>query len=179
MKIGDLRGWVIGVWVGIFLAAGPLTEGFAKEKNDWDVLKKPSPERIAYLKKLKQENPDEFNKLMSERKKKIDEQMKELKKKDPQKYQEIMRNMQQRQNAELKRLRQENPEQFYKIMENKRQGLLELEKNDPKKFEELIKANPKLKERLKNRWDRPSEDPGLHTGDKLGVRDHGEGSVSI
>lgn len=179
MKIGNLKGWAIGLWVGIFLVAGPLAEGFAEQKNEWDVLKQPSPERIAYLKKLKQENPEEFQKVINERKKKIKEKMKELKEKDPQKYQEIMRNMQQRQNVELKRLRQENPEQFYKIMENKRQRLLELKKNDPKKFEELIKANPELKDRLKHRWDLPNDNPGLHLGDKLGVKDHEEGSVSI
>ena len=75
-------------------------------------------DRIAKWKQLKQEHPEEFAKLVSERKQKIKEKLQDLKAKNPEKYNEFKKKIQHNRIEHLRKMHQENPERFNEFMKN-------------------------------------------------------------
>ena len=155
-------------------------------------------ERIEQLKKLKQENPEEFQRVVSQRKEKIKERLKDLKEKDPERFEEVKTRMIDHRREKLRRLRREDPEKFHEIMENRAEKLKELKEKNPERYREFIKNHPGVADRLENRRDHREDvrdrredvrdrhedyrdrredrnDRGYHKGYEQGVRDHGAG----
>ena len=134
---------------------------------------KTAPDRqakIEALKKLKAENPEEFKRVVKERKEKLKAKLEELKAKDPEKYKEVTQRMRERRREHLEKLREENPEKFREIMQKKAERLKELKEKDPARYAEFMKNHPKVADRLQNHHNR-----GIHRGEALGVRDYGKG----
>ncbi len=86
-------------------------------------------DRLAYWKKLKQENPDEFKRLAEGRKTEMKQRLQEWKAKNPEKFEEFKRRRQQHRLGKLGRLEKENPQ----------------------KFQEFLQKHPRLTERWKDR----------------------------
>ena len=126
--------------------------------------------KIEALKKLKTEHPEEFRRVVKERKEKVKEKLQELKEKDPEKYKEVTERMRERRKERLERLRQENPEKFREKMKEKAEKLNELKEKDPARYAEFMKNHPKLSEKIEKH---EAKGHGYHRGDNLGVRDHG------
>src|SRR3989338_5706781 len=76
-------------------------------------------EKVEALKKLKTENPEEFQRLVRERKEKVKEKLQDLKEKDPEKFKEVTEKMRERRREKLQKMRQEDTENFREIMQNR------------------------------------------------------------
>lgn len=111
----------------------------------------PEPQKVNHklqeLKKLKQENPQEFERLVQERKQKMKEKLKELKEKDPKKFQQVTEKIRGNRRQYLKKLREENPEKFHQIMQKKMQKLEDMKQSDPEKYQRFIDNHPRLARR--------------------------------
>ena len=145
-------------------------------------------ERVAYLKKLKEENPEAFKQAVQERKEKVKERLRDLKEKNPEKFQQVKQRLGERRREELRRLKQENPEKFRQMMENRREKVRQWKKNNPERFEQFLKKHPKAAERTADRHE-VGQDNRETRGDRQGrrgdvrhlhhnngVRDHGAGT---
>ncbi len=123
--------------------------------------------KIEALKKLKAENPEEFARVVKERKDKIKQKLQELKEKDPEKYKEVTEKIRERRRERLERLHQENPEKFRETMREKAEKLRELKEKDPARYVEFMKNHPRLAERAARRGKR-GEDSGIgrHQGER-------------
>ncbi len=108
-------------------------------------------QRIEALKKLKAENPEEFARVVKERKEKLKARLQDLKQKDPEKFKEVTRKMRERRKERLQKLRQENPEKFREIMRKKAEKLEDLKEKNPEKYQQFMKNHPRLAERMEHR----------------------------
>ena len=148
--------------VGLF-SGFPAGSAFAGEgtTSEWDATFKNlgHQEKVAYLKKLKAENPEEFRELMDERKAKIKEKMAELKEKDPEKFEQFKRKLVHKRRERLERLRTEDPERFQEVMQNKIAKLKELKEQNPERYNEILKKHPHLEERFQKYADHPHDYP--------------------
>ena len=122
-------------------------------------------ERIAKWKQLKEQNPEEFKRLIQERKEHLKTRLKELKEKDPQKYEEIKKRMYEHRVQYLRKLRQENPEKYQQIVERRWEKLGELKTKNPERFKEFMDKHPKVAERWEYR-----QQHGIKPGVKPGLR---------
>ncbi len=170
--------WIVGLCAFTLLSGVGVFRAFAEDTTAQGNA--PTGDRyerrqakIEELKKLKQENPAEFERLMKERKEKMKTKLADLKEKDPKKYQELKEKMAHRRKEELKRLRQEDPKKYQEIMERKEKKLEELKKTDPARYDQVMKNHPHLAERLQHR--EGGYDEGHPRGEYQGVRDHGQG----
>ena len=104
--------------------------------------------KVEALKKLKAENPEEFQRLVKERKEKVKEKLQNLKEKDPEKFKEVTEKIRKRRKEHLQRLREENPEKFREVMQNKMKKLEELKESNPERYEQFLKNHPKAAEKM-------------------------------
>ena len=133
-------------------------------------------ERIAKWKQLKEQNPEEFKRLIQERKEHLKARLKELKEKDPQKYEEVKKRMYEHRVQYLRKLRQENPEKYREIVQQRWQKLQELQTKDPERFKEFMQKHPRLAQRWDERQHRNEMNPkgqGLRPGQgpKMGPKE--------
>lgn len=130
--------------------------------------------RIAKWKQLKQENPEEFRRLVQERKEHLKARLRELKEKDPQKYEEMRKRMYHHRVQYLRKLRKENPEKYQEIVERRWGKLEEMKTGDPERFKEFMEKHPRVAERWEDRRDRfeahqrevMEKGKGVHLGQK-------------
>ncbi len=169
--------WIVGLCAFTLLSGGGAYRAFAEDTTAQENA--PTGDRyekrqakIEELKKLKQENPAEFERVMKERKEKMRAKLADLKEKDPQKYQEVKERMAHRRKEELTRLKREDPKKFQEIMARKEKKLEDLKKTDPARYAEVLKNHPHLAERLEHREGGHEK---WHRGEYRGVRDHGQG----
>ena len=124
-----------------------------------DVVKAPAKtappqsvqDRIAKWKQLKEQNPEEFRRLVQERKEHLKTRLKELKEKDPQKYEELRKRMYQHRVQYLRKLRRENPEKYREIVERRWQKLDEMKTKNPERFKEFMEKHPRVAQRWEER----------------------------
>ncbi len=167
-----IKKFAIGFISACLLVTLAQGAGFAEEKgpfSDEGWGRMDHKEKIAELKKLKAENPAEFERVVKERKEKLREKLKELKEKDPQKYQELKERMIRHRRAYLQQLRKEDPEKFQEIMRDRMAKLEELKTKDPERYNEILKDHPRLEQRLKDNANNPQ---GM--GDKGRRKFHGD-----
>ena len=74
-------------------------------------------DRVAYWKKLKQENPDEFKRLAEARKTEMKQRLQEWKVKNPEKFEAFRQQRQRHQFGKLNRLERENPAKFQEFLQ--------------------------------------------------------------
>lgn len=108
----------------------------------------PNRQKVEALKRLKEENPEEFQRVVKARKAAIKQKLKELKEKDPQKFQEVKQRVIRQRRERLERLRKENPEKFRQIMQKKRQRFEQMKQTNPEQYERYMQKHPKLAARL-------------------------------
>lgn len=101
-------------------------------------------QRVLELQRLKEENPQEFNRVVGERKARIKAYLRELKEKDPEKFEQMKSQFKHRRIERWKKLRQEDPEAFQRLMEKRHAQLLELRRTDPEKYEKIVRKHPRL-----------------------------------
>jgi len=124
--------------VGVLLGMGVL------QATGWAYEEEAVHKRVLELQKLKEENPEEFQRIVGERKSRIKSRLRELKARDPEKFEEMKTQFKHRRMEHLKRLREEDPEQFQQLMEERRSQLLELQRTDPERYEMILRKHPRL-----------------------------------
>jgi len=133
----------------IFLIAmGVVSPVLASETVLPDASTTPEPQNVSRkleeLKKLKQQDPATFDRMIRERKRSMKTKLNELKEKDPQKFQELKEKIRKNRQQYLKKLRKENPQKFQELMQTKMQKLEALKQSNPEKYKRLIKNQPQL-----------------------------------
>ncbi|MDD5730564.1 MAG: hypothetical protein PHN57_05505 [Candidatus Omnitrophica bacterium] len=118
------------------------------------------------LLKLKQENPEKFNELVSKKREQVRQRLEQIKQNDPEKYQKILDGVKQKRQERLEKLKNENPDKYNQVMERtqKLQELRNLRKEDPEKFKEYLDNHPGLKQRLEDLQKRRQEVPQANNG---------------
>jgi len=103
----------------------------------------PSPvhQEIERLKKLKDEDPDAFQREVQERKTQLRERLSQLKEKNPEAYQQVRGQMQEHQFQRLQHLREQDPNRFQQVAEQRRQQL-------EQRFDRLKATNPERYQNL-------------------------------
>ena len=103
---------------------------------------KPPQEEIERLQRLKKENPEEFRRVVQERREKLQERLAYLKEHDPEAYKRTMAELAKRRMNRLMELKKNNPEEYKRVMaqqkERMEQRREELRKKDPKAYQELM-----------------------------------------
>lgn len=107
-------------------------------------------EKIAKWKQLKEENPEEFRRLIQERKQHLKERLQDLKEKDPEKFEEVKKRMFEHRKEYLQNLRRENPDKYQEVVRRRWQKLDEFKTQNPERFKEFMDKHPRVAER----WDK-------------------------
>ncbi len=123
-------------------------------------------EKIAKWKKLKAENPEEFRRLIEERKQHLKEKLQELKEKDPQKFEEVKQRMFQQRAEHMRRLQKEDPQKYHEIVQQRWQKVEEFKTKNPERFKEFMDKHPRVAERWDKREQRHRNDRGPNFGKK-------------
>lgn len=114
--------------------------------------------------RLKAENPEEFRKVIKEKKEQIKQRLAELKQADPEKYQRVVKRLKQKCRARLTRLKQQNPQRFKEVITMRQQlfnqHLEELKAQDPGKYQRLMECRKSLQEFKKLKRGNPSKCKG-------------------
>ena len=143
------------LFAGFIAIAAGLVPALAEESPQTDTDKAiqnlSRRDKIAELKKLKEEDPAEFERVVRERKQKVKAELMELKEKDPQEFEEMKKKIGGHRKNYLKKLSYQDPEKFDQIMRNKAARLKELRTEDPERFEEILRNHPHLRERFEGR----------------------------
>lgn len=131
--------------LGTFQARAEDTDGLSDEQMQ---------EKIAKWKKLKEENPEEFRRLIQARKQHLKQRLQELKEKDPQKFEQVRQKMFERRKERLRHLKREDPEKYRQVMQHRWQKLDEFKEKNPERFQQFMKKHPQVAERLEKREQR-------------------------
>ena len=166
---------IFGCLVGLGVSRG-WAEDAAKVPAKPAVPPQNVQDRIAKWKQLKEQNPEEFKRLIQERKEHLKSRLRELKEKDPKKYEEVKKRMYEHRVQYLRRLRQENPEKYREIVQRRWQKLEELKTKNPERFKEFMDKHPRIGQRWEERQHRIEMNPkgkGLlpGAGPKMGPKE--------
>jgi len=118
------------------------------EHKGWEQLKHKGWTKEEWL-KLKENNPEEFKKLLQQRLGDIRQRLEQLKKSDPAKYQRIMQHIRQRRIVALRKLQKANPDKFKEILEKRKdvfqEKLEKLKADNPEKYRKVMERIENLK----------------------------------
>jgi len=125
------------------------------------------PEEVERLRRLKQENPEAFQRLLEERQARLQQ----LKERNPEAYQRALAAFQERRKHRLQELRARDPEAFHRWVRAHQELLAarleNLKARDPDKYAQVMKRHPRFAETLQPRHEQAR--------DRLeDVRDHRE-----
>ena len=148
----------VAVVMVLAFSSGFSMTAYAEETNDRQTRRE---NKIAEMKKLKQENPEAFQKAVQEKKAKLKERLQNLKENDPQKYEQVKERIQHNRKEKLEKLREENPEKFKEVMQNRKEKIQDWKQNNPEKYQKFLENHPKA--------------GGADQKVNQGVRDHGQG----
>jgi len=102
----------------------------------------PVVEEAQRLRRLKQEDPEQFRRVVQGKKAKLRERLAHLKETDPEAYRRAMARLRERREHRLAWLREHRPEAYRRLMAQRRQRLEgrleELRTRDPQRYEELV-----------------------------------------
>ena len=144
VKIGmALLSFTFGVMMVCSFAA-------AKSKNAPAASADEVRQKVVELKKLEKENPQEYKRIIEQRKEEMRQKLELLKQQDPAKYEEIRRRMVEAQKERLKSIRENDPDRFRQIVNDQLTKLKDLQARDPKRYAEVLKNNPSLARQLEN-----------------------------
>jgi hypothetical protein len=105
---------------------------------------------LAELKKLKQENPEEFNRIIQDRKAALKERLQEFKEKHPEKFDALKKRYLHDRWSHLRSLRRRDPEKFQSLMQQRMEKLDEWRAKHPEHYAKFIEKHPRLAERMKH-----------------------------
>ena len=119
----------------------------------------PIGEEIQRLQQLRRDNPEEFRRIIKEKKEQLRRRMARLKETDAEAYQAMVSRLRQRREQQLERLKARDPEQYRQQVERRRehleQRLSQLRQSDPQRYEQLVQQRRQWRrqslERLKER----------------------------
>lgn len=134
-------------------------------KEDLLQLKKEDPEKFqevvrqirkrieGRLERLKQADPEKYNKVMQSIRQRQSQNLARLRKEDPEKFKEIIRNKQESIRQRLEKMKTENPQEYQRTVQRIKQiqGLRRLRRENPAAFNRFLKNHPVIQRRL-NRY---------------------------
>jgi len=129
--IAGLTGSVLFVKEGVASGSGEMSPAFQ--------------ERLAAWHKLREENPEAFQKFIGQRKNQIQGRLRHLRETDPEQFQQAKQNLMQHERQNLRRLQARNPEQFKEFMQRKMQRI---EQRNPEQFQRFLENHPRMKSHL-------------------------------
>ena len=141
----------VSLFVGAFFACLGSPALWAEDASRLPQGSKPPQkvqEKMAKLKELKQNNPQEFERVVGERKAKIKEKLATLKEENPQKFQEVREHIRHRRREHLQNLKEKNPEKFEELMKKRSDKLQELKTRNPEHYQQFLETHPGLKENM-------------------------------
>ena len=110
----------------------------------------PVAEEVQRLRKLRDENPEVFQKEIQERKAQLRQRLSDLKERDPKAFQRAKGRLLEQRQHRLEELRQTDPERFREEMEQRRsrvqERLEDLKSNHPERYEELMRRRDEWRE---------------------------------
>ena len=114
-------------------------------KEGWDERDMPPGLRrkAGELRRLRKENPEEYQQLVKKRKQNLRKRLHKLRREDPEKFKEVVNNRRERVRNRLERLRREDPERFKETISQRKKLLRErlerIKKEDPERYERIMK----------------------------------------
>lgn len=113
------------------------------------------------LLKLKQDDPERFNALVGEWKKKIYKQLMFIKQTDPQRYNRIVQSLTRKRLQNLVKLRKDDPEKFKGLIKSKheaiKQRLERMKYDNPEQYQRVVNYAGKLRQLNRMRKENPEE----------------------
>lgn len=111
-------------------------------------LQPPASETLSRLQRLKQENPQEFQRLVQERKNQIKSKAQEFRQKNPEKFESFRKQVSENRIQRLRKMKRENPEGFQRDMQGRAQRFEKMKQENPERFQKFIEKHPRFNERL-------------------------------
>lgn len=110
--------------------------------------KPPASETLERLRRLKQENPQEFQRLIQERKTQIKSKVQEFQQKNPEKFEGFRKQVSENRMHRLRKMKQENPESFHRDMQGRAQRFEKLKQENPERVQKFMEKHPRFNERV-------------------------------
>ncbi|MBL7070172.1 MAG: hypothetical protein ISS27_01715 [Candidatus Omnitrophica bacterium] len=134
------------VLLGVGFVIGRATGGGRRPQGMYRGFGRPDKEQIL---RLRQEDPEKFNKFLGQRKGQLREKLTKLKEMNPQRYERISQGITAGQVERLDSLRQQNPQGFKQAI-HKHKGRMEqhleaLKVRDPEFYQQIISHQDDLK----------------------------------
>ena len=102
----------------------------------------PKAEELERLRKLKEENPEAFQREVEERKAQLREKLSHLKETDPEAFEQAKQRLMERRRERLQDLKERDPERFQELMEARKahvqERLEQLKQEHPEKYDALM-----------------------------------------
>ncbi len=124
-----------------------------------------SSETFSRLSRLKEENPEEFQRLIQERKAQIKSKVQEFRQKNPEKFEGFRKQMSEKRISRLKKMKQENPENFQRDMQGRAERFQRMKQENPQGFQKFMDNHPKFNARMNRRdFQHNGQIPGQEAG---------------
>lgn len=118
-------------------------------------------ETLERLRRLKEENPQEFHRLVKERKAQIKSKVREFKQNNPEKFEGFRKQVSENRVQRLRKMKRENPEGFHRDMQGRAQRFEKMKRENPERFQKFIEKHPRFNEHMnKSSFTRGGGQPG-------------------
>lgn len=142
----------------LIVLIGCLTLGFGAygfAEDSTDATASNVQDRIAYLRQLREENPEAFQDALKQHREQVRQRLEKLREENPDKFREVVENRRGRFRDRLERLRTEHPDQFKQLVENRRKRLEEraeyVKTHHPEKYEQFMQRRTERLSDIKKR----------------------------
>ena len=164
-----MKGFAVVVAVSsVWAAASPCG---AEPPSDAPAVESGAPEtaqvqqELQHLRQLRQDDPEEFQRAVGERKAQLHQQLQQMKAQHPEQFQQFMGQVRQRRRERLEQLRTQDPARYQDVIARRQARMQErlerLKTQDPARYE---RVQQRLQERRTQTKDgQPQTDPARRT----------------
>lgn len=128
-------------------------------------------ERVAYLKQLREQNPEAFQKFVQQRKADLKERVQHYQQQNPQGFESFKQNIAQQRRQEFQELKRNNPQEFQHRMEGRLNQMAQWKEKNPERFQQFLQTHPRMAKQIQ-------QNPKFNRGPNLGNR-HEEGRQNL
>lgn len=106
-------------------------------------------ERIEQLKRLKQEDPEAYQKIIQDKRSRLKQHLDQFEKEgQSERRQQWIRQDKKKKQERLRQLKEKDPEKFQEFVQNRFQQMEKTAERNPQRFQEFTRNRPKFKERF-------------------------------
>ncbi len=125
-----------------------LPKGYAEEAAAPTGLSEQTLSRFARLKQLKEQNPEEFQRIVQERKSQIKSRFDEYRQASPEQFENLKGRVVEKRRHRLERMKNENPEKFRQVMGERREKFEKMRAENPERAKRFMEKHPRFEERM-------------------------------